>query len=103
MLPLALHIGLNREVLRTSGRLQGTSSGPSQDVILPSGLALTRQQKESPSSVLTVRWLKCFLEVRNKGRKGFVQLGHFDKHFVKNTRIKSSRGKHFGIFSPKYS
>ena len=59
--------------------------------------------KESPGKVLTVRGSKYFLEMLNKGRGGFVELGHFDKHFVKNTRIKSSTGKYFGVFSSRYS
>ena len=28
-----------------------------------------------------------------------MELGHFDKLFVKNTRRKGSAGKHFGAFS----
>ena len=28
-----------------------------------------------------------------QGREGFVKLGHFDKHFVKNSRKKSPAGK----------
>ena len=28
-----------------------------------------------------------------QGRGGFVELGHFDKHFVKNTRKKARMGK----------
>ena len=37
-----------------------------------------------------------------QGRGGFVELGHFDKHFVKNTRKKDPAGKNFGFFSPRY-
>ena len=37
-----------------------------------------------------------------QGRGSFVELGHFDKHFVKNTRKKGSAGKSFGLFSPRY-
>ena len=33
----------------------------------------------------------------------FVELGHFDKHFVKNAQKVEPVGKHFGIFSAKYS
>ena len=36
------------------------------------------------------------------GRGGSVELWHFDKPFVKNTR-KGSAGKNFGAFSPRYS
>ena len=50
-----------------------------------------------------MRGWKYFLQVRNKGRRSFVELGHFDKHFVKHARIKTSAGKHFGDFSPRYS
>ena len=32
-----------------------------------------------------------------QGRRGFVELGYFDKHFVKNTR------KILEVFSPRYS
>ena len=32
----------------------------------------------------------------------FMKLGHFDKHFVKNTRKSVSAGKAFGSFSPRY-
>ena len=37
------------------------------------------------------------------GRGGFVKLGHFDKHSIKNTIIKTPAGKIFGVFSPRYS
>ena len=44
------------------------------------------------------------MQVRNQkifhGRGSFVELGHFDKHFVKNTRKKSPTRKHFGVLSP---
>ena len=39
---------------------------------------------------------------RARGRR-FVELGHFDKDFVKNTRKRGLTGKHFGVFSPRYS
>ena len=32
----------------------------------------------------------------------FVELGHFDKDFVKNTRKRCPAGKHVGVFSPIY-
>ena len=38
-----------------------------------------------------------------QGRGGFVGLGHFYKHFVKNTRKKGPAGKNLGAFSPRYS
>ena len=31
-----------------------------------------------------------------------MKLGHFDKHFVRNT-WKCSASKNFGVFSPRYS
>ena len=31
--------------------------------------------------------------------RGFVELGHFDKCFVKNTRKRGPVRKHFGVFS----
>ena len=34
-------------------------------------------------------------------RGGFVELGHSDKHFVKNTRNKGAIGKIFGLFFAK--
>ena len=37
-----------------------------------------------------------------QGRGGFVEPGHFDKHFVKNTRKKDPAEKNFGVFSPRY-
>ena len=37
-----------------------------------------------------------------QGRGGFVELGHFDKLFVKNTK-KSPAEKNFGAFSSRYS
>ena len=37
------------------------------------------------------------------GRGGFGELGHFDKHFVKNLRKKGLAGENFGVFSPRYS
>ena len=33
---------------------------------------------------------------------GFLELGHFDKHFVKNTGNEDPAGKNFGAFSPRY-
>ena len=29
---------------------------------------------------------------------GFVELRHFDKHFVKKARKRGPRGKHLGVF-----
>ena len=34
-------------------------------------------------------------------RGGFMELGHSDKHFVKNTRNKGAIGKIFGLFFAK--
>ena len=38
-----------------------------------------------------------------QGRAGFLELEHFNKHFVNNTRKRDFAGKHFGVFSPRYS
>ena len=49
---------------------------------------------------------ECRCAIRNfsepAGRR-FVELGHFDKKFIKNTRKRGPAGKHFGFFSPIYS
>ena len=37
-----------------------------------------------------------------QGRRGFVELGHPDKHFIKNTGKEGPSGKHFGVFPPRY-
>ena len=37
-----------------------------------------------------------------QGREGFVELEHFDKHFVKSKK-KETAGKTFEVFSPRYS
>ena len=37
-----------------------------------------------------------------QGREGFVELEHFDKHFVKSKK-KETAVKTFGVFSPRYS
>ena len=37
-----------------------------------------------------------------QGRGGLVRLGHFYKHFIKNTRKKGPAGKSLGVFSPRY-
>ena len=37
-----------------------------------------------------------------QGSGSFVELGHFDKHFVKSTRNKGPVGKNFEVFSPRY-
>ena len=37
-----------------------------------------------------------------EGRTGFLELGHFDKLFVQNTRTKGHARKNFGVFSPRY-
>ena len=36
-------------------------------------------------------------------RTRFVELGHFDKHFIKNTKKEHPAGKYFGLFCPRYS
>ena len=38
-----------------------------------------------------------------QGREGFEDLGHFEKHVVKNPRKIGSTGKHSRVFSPRYS
>ena len=37
-----------------------------------------------------------------QGGGGIVELEHFDKYFVKNTRKRGPRGKYFGNFSPTF-
>ena len=37
-----------------------------------------------------------------QGRGAFAELGHFNKLFVRNTRIKYPTGKNFGAFPPRY-
>ena len=37
-----------------------------------------------------------------QGMGDFVEIGHFDKHLVKNKRTEGSTGKNFGIFSARY-
>ena len=50
---------------------------------------------------------KCRCANRNFSEQGegweFVELGHFDKHFVKNTRWRGPAGKHFEVFSLRCS
>ena len=36
-----------------------------------------------------------------QGREGFVELGHFNKHFLKN-KEKGSTGEHLVVFPPRY-
>ena len=38
-----------------------------------------------------------------QGRINFVELGHFNKHFVNNARKEEHVWKKFGNFSPRYS
>ena len=38
-----------------------------------------------------------------QGRGGFVGLGHFCKHFVKNTRKKGPASKNLVVIFPRYS
>ena len=38
-----------------------------------------------------------------QGGGRFVELGYYDKDFVKNTRKRGPTGKHFGVLSPRYS
>ena len=48
---------------------------------------------------------ECRCKTKNfpgQGRSGFVELGHFDKHFVNRKSKRDPAGKHFGSFSPKY-
>ena len=47
--------------------------------------------------------LQCYLAIETRSQKfldagGFAELGHFDKHFVKNTQKKGSFGNIFGVF-----
>ena len=37
-----------------------------------------------------------------QGQWGFLELGHTNKHIVKNTWKKGYTGKNFGVFSPRY-
>ena len=37
------------------------------------------------------------------GRRGFVKLGHFDKHFHQKVKKKGSGRENFGVFSLRYS
>ena len=37
------------------------------------------------------------------GKGDFLELGHFDKHFVKQSRKKGTVGKNFSVFYPRYS
>ena len=49
---------------------------------------------------------ECRYATRNfSGQEGWrvLELGLFDKHFVKNVRIKGPAGKHFGNIFPRYS
>ena len=38
-----------------------------------------------------------------QGRGGFLKLEHFDKYFLKKSRIKSPTAENFGAFCPRYS
>ena len=38
-----------------------------------------------------------------QGRGGFMELDHFDKHFVKNKRKKGPAEKNFGVFFVMYT
>ena len=38
-----------------------------------------------------------------EGRGGFLKLGHFDKHFLKTSRMKGPVAENFGAFCPRYS
>ena len=57
------------------------------------------------------RFTKIMNEFRYPNRKfsgqggggRFVELGHIDKNFVKNTIKKGPAGKRFGVFSPRWS
>ena len=49
---------------------------------------------------------KCRYAIRNylgQEKRELVELGHFEKRFVKNTRKRGRTGKYFGNFSPRYS
>ena len=37
-----------------------------------------------------------------QGRGGSVELGHFNKYFVKKNKEKGSAGEHLGVFPPRY-
>ena len=38
-----------------------------------------------------------------QGRGGFLKLRHFDKHFLKKSRMKGHAAKNMGAFCPRYS
>ena len=42
-------------------------------------------------------------EVAGGRGEGFMELGHFDKDFVKNTEKETPVSKTFGVFSLRYS
>ena len=42
-------------------------------------------------------------EVGGRRGEGFMELGHFNKDFVKNTKKETPVSKPFGVFSPRYS
>ena len=44
-----------------------------------------------------------YVRILNVSDAGFVELGHFDKHFFKNTRKRGPSGKQFGVFSLRSS
>ena len=43
-----------------------------------------------------------YSRILNVSEAMFMVLGHFDKHFVRNTRKRGLSGKH-GVFSLRYS
>ena len=49
----------------------------------------------------------CFIHARIliffRAGEVFVKLGHFDKHFLKNSRSKRPAVENFGVFSPRCS
>ena len=52
---------------------------------------------------LNLPWFACAQPEIFQGRGDFVKLEHFDKYFVKISRIKSPEGKILEFFSPRYS
>ena len=69
---------------------------------------MPKQVSQSPCQKIMARSCLGLRQVRKtntgtqqeifQGRRGFMEFGHFNKHFVKNTRKEALTGKTFAFF-----
>ena len=66
--------------------------------------ALIKLNMIKDASIYLKKQNAAYARILNVSDAGFVELGHFNKHFIKITGKRRPSRKHFGgFFSPRYS